>query len=175
MGTTNYFRVGCALRITYFVLSGLFLMMAYALARSLLSPGYAALLGGIIALSFYSFLELSDILYAEMPFAVAATGFLLSQENSHRRFFSFASGVFGIAAYLLRTAGLALLVAWIAESLIRRRFRQAAIRLLISTLPVLLWQGHIWRISHSSEYLHPAYSYQRADYYYPNVSYAQNS
>lgn len=175
IGTTDYFRVGCVLRITYFVLSGVFLLMAYALARSLLSPGSAALVGCITALSFYCFLELSDILYAEMPFAVAATGFLLSQQNSHRRFFALASGVFATAAYLLRTAGLVLLTAWIAESLFRRRFRQAAIRLLISALPVVFWQGHVWVVTHSSEYLHPAYSYQRADYYYPNVSYAQNS
>ena len=50
MGTNDYFKVGCALRLTYFVLSGLFLLMAYALARRTLSPFYALLVGVITAL-----------------------------------------------------------------------------------------------------------------------------
>jgi len=175
IGTNDYFRVGSALRLTYFVLSGLFLLMAYALARKLLSPLYALLVGIITALSFSSFLEPSDVLYAEMPFAVAAIGFLLCQQRSDRPIFAAASGILGAAAYLLRTAGLALLLAWIAESLIRRRFRQAAIRAAVSALPVLLWQGHVWRVTRSYEYHHPTYSYQRADYYYPNVSYGENT
>ena len=127
IGTSDYFKVGSALRLTYCVLSGLFLLMAYALARKLLSPLYSLFVGAITALSFYSFLEPSDVLYAEMPFGVAAIGFLLCQQRSERPLFAVASGVLGAAAYLLRTAGLALLLAWIAESLIRRRFRQAAV------------------------------------------------
>ena len=71
-----------------------------------------------------------------MPFAVAAMGFLLCQPRSGRPDFCGRQlGILGAAAYLLRTAGLALLLAWVAESLIRRRFRQAAIRALVSALP----------------------------------------
>ena len=175
MGTNDYFKVGSALRLTYFVLSGLFLLMAYALARKLLSPLYALLVGVITALSYFTFLELSDVLYAEMPFAVATLGFLLCQQRSDRPIFAIGSGILGAAAYLLRTAGLALLLAWIGESLIRRRFCQAAIRLLTVALPVLVWQGYIWRVTNSYEYQHPRYAYQRADYYYPNVTYRENS
>jgi hypothetical protein len=175
MGTSDYFRVGSALRLTYFVLSGLFLLMAYILAGRFLSPLSALLVGIITALSYFTFLELSDVLYAEMPFGVAAMGFLLCQQRSDRPIFAAASGILGAAAYLLRTAGLALLLAWIADSLIRRRSRQAAIRVLVSAVPVLLWQAHIWRVTKSYEYYNPAYSYQRADYYYPNVTYRENS
>jgi hypothetical protein len=175
MGTNDYFKVGSALRLTYCVLSGLFLLMAYALARKLLSPLYALFVGLITALSFYSFLEPSDVLYAEMPFAVAAIGFLLCVQKSERPIFVVASGLFGAAAYLLRTAGLALLLSWVAESLIRRRFRQAILRAVISAVPILFWQAHIWRVTNSYEYHHPTYSYQRADYYYPNVTYSENS
>ena len=89
--------------------------------------------------------------------------------------FAAASGVLAAVAYLLRTAGLALLVAWVADSLIRRRFRQAAVRAACALLPVLVWQGYVWQITRSDEYQHPAYSYQRASYYYPNVTYAENS
>jgi hypothetical protein len=39
---------------------------------------------------------------------------------------------------------------------------------------VLLWQGYIWRVTASSAYRKPAYAYQRAPYYYANVSYREN-
>ena len=175
MGTNDYFKVGCALRLTYFVLSGLFLLMAYVLARRSLSPFYALLVGVISALSFSSLLEPSDVLYAEMPFAVVAMGFLLCQQKSDRPSFAVASGILAVVAYLLRTAGIVLLLAWIAEALIRRRWRQVAVRAVVSVLPVLLWQGYVWRVTASDEYRHPTYAYQRADYYYPNVTYAANS
>ena len=175
MGTSDYFKVGSVLRLTYFVLSTLFLLAVYALARKLLSPLCALLVSAITALSFLSFLELSDVLYAEMPFALVTMAFLLCQQRGDRPFFAAFSALLGAAAYLLRIAGLVLLLAWIAESLIRRRFRQAAIRAAVSAVPVLLWQVHIWRVTASDEYHHPTYSYQRAGYQYANVTYSKNS
>ena len=175
MATTDFFKVGCALRLTYFVFSALLLLMSYALVRKFLSPVYALIVGVMIAISFSTMLEPSDVLYADLPFAMVSVAFLLCQQKSDRPIFAAASGLLAAAAYLFRTAGLALFLAWIAESLIRRRFGQAAIRVAICALPVLLWQGHVWRVTRSYEYQHPAYSYQRADYYYPNVTYAANS
>jgi hypothetical protein len=175
MGTNDYFKVGSALRLTYFLLSGIFLLMTYSFARRLFAPQYALLIAVITALSFSSLLGPSEVLYAEMPFAVIAMGFLLCQQRSDRAIFAAATGVLAAAAYLLRTAGLALLVAWVGESLIRRRFREAAVRAALSLLPILLWQGYVWRVSRSYEYHHPAYSYQRASYSYANVSYTENS
>ena len=175
MGTNDYFKVGFALRLTYFFLSGLFLLMTYAFARRLVAPPYALLVGVVTALSVSSLLAPSEVLYAEMPFAVVAMAFVLCQQRSDRPIFAVASGVLAAAAYLLRTAGLALLVAWVAESLMRRRFKEAAVRAALSAVPILLWQGYIWNVSRSSEYHHPAYSYQRASYYYANVGYTENS
>jgi len=174
LGTTDYFVVGSALRITYFALSGIYLFSIYFLARTVLSPLYSLVAGAITVLSFYSFLHPSDTLYAEMPFALLSTLFLLSH-RSDRRLFGAMTGFFGVAAYLLRTAGLALLAAWIVESLIRLRFREAAIRIAVSAIPVVLWQAHIWRVTTSDEYHHPTYTYQRAPYYYSNVTYGENS
>ena len=175
LGTTDFFKVGCALRLTYFVFSALLLLMSYALVRKLLSPVYALIVGVMMAISFSTMLEPSDVLYADLPFAMVSLAFLLCQQKSERPMFVAASGLLAAAAYLFRTAGLALFLAWIAESLIRRRFGQAAVRVAICALPVLLWQAHVWRVTRSYEYQHPAYSYQRADYYYPNVTYAANS
>jgi hypothetical protein len=175
LGTNDFVKVGSALRFSYFFLSGFYLLSVYALARRLLSPLYALLVGVITALSFYSFLHPSDTLYAELPFALVSMLFLLCQHHGDRPLNAIASGFLGVFAYLLRTAGLALLAAWIAQSLIRRRFREAAIRLIVSAIPLLLWQAYIWRVTNSYEYLHPAYSYQRAPYYYSNVTYGENS
>ena len=175
MGTQDFFKVGCALRFAYLIFSALFLWMSYTLARQMFSPGQALMVGTITALSFSSFIGPSDVLYADMLFALVAMAFLVAQQKSDRPLFAVASGVLAVAAYLLRTAGIALLLAWIAESLLRRRFRQAALRAAVSALPVLLWQGYVWKVTHGDEYQHPAYSYQRAAYNYPNVTYGENS
>lgn len=175
MGTSDYFKVGSALRHTYFILSAIFLLLAYQLARTLFSPACALLIATITALSLSAFVLPSDVLYAEMPFAAVAMGFALCQQRSHSAFFAAATGMCGVVAFLLRTAGLALLLAWIAESLIRRRFRQAILRIAVSVLPVLLWQCYVWKVTTSYNYRHPTYAYQRANYYYSNVSYSTNN
>jgi len=53
MGTSDYLKVGSALRFFYFVLSGLYLLTIYALARRLLAPLPALVVGITTALSFY--------------------------------------------------------------------------------------------------------------------------
>jgi hypothetical protein len=175
MGTSDYVKVGSALRLTYFVLSTLFLLTVYALVHKPLSRFCALIVVAMTALSFFSFFQPSDTLRPEILFALVTMVFLLCQRRSDEPFFLAASAFLGMAAYLLRTAGLALLLAWVAESLILRRYRQGALRAALSTLPVLLWQVHIWRVTASDEYHHPAYSYQRADYQYANVTYSENS
>ena len=67
MGTTDFFKVGCALRLTYFVFSALLLLMSYALVRKFLSPVYALIVGVMMAISFSTMLEPSDVLYADLP------------------------------------------------------------------------------------------------------------
>jgi hypothetical protein len=175
LGTHDYYQVGCALRVTYLILSVLFLLLSYELARKLLSPLWALLVGVVTALSFSSFIGPSDALYAEIPFAVAAMAFLLCQLRPDDGLSRVASGIFAAVAYLFRTAGLVLLLAWVGESLIQRRFRQAVVRAAVSAIPVLLWHGYVWQVTHSREYRHPTYSYQRAPYYYSNVTYRENS
>ena len=79
-----------------------------------------------------------------------------------------------MAAFGLRTAGVALLAAWAAESLLRRRLRQAVAR-----------GGRRWRASAPGRctsrgvksdpaFAEPAYPYQRADYQFYNVGYVEN-
>jgi hypothetical protein len=174
LGTSDYLEVAPRLRLVYCLLSGLYLLTAYALARRLLQPSYAVVVGVLTVLSFDGFLQPSDALYAELPFGLVSLGFLLCQVEPRRPGREVVQGVLGAAAYLLRTAGVALLAAWVAESLLRRRFRQAALRAVVAAVPVALWQAHIWSVTTSREYREPAYTYQRAPYYYTNVTYAEN-
>src|SRR5262249_14771642 len=116
LGTTDYQVVGSRLRITYFVLSGAYLLAVYALARTLLPPSLSLLATAGTGLSFYSYLYPSDSLYAEIPFALVATLFLLCLRDG-RPAARVAAGLLAAMAYLVRTAGIALLAVWVADSL----------------------------------------------------------
>jgi hypothetical protein len=175
MDTSDFFEVGWRLRIFYFVLSGIYLLAVYALARQLHAPIHALLIGAITGLSFYGFFYPSETLYTELPFALVSILFLLCHRRSDRPVWAAVSGVLIVVAYFLRTAAVALLAAWVAESLIQRRFLQAALRTIVAALPVVIWQAHIWQVIRSDEYSRPAYAYQRAPYYYSNVTYRENS
>jgi hypothetical protein len=175
MKTSDYFKVGWRLRVIYFLLSGAYLAAVYVLARQLLATFQALLVGAVTGLSFNSFFYPSETLYADLPFALCSIAFLLCQRKSDQPFFAAAQGIFGAAAYLLRTAGIVLLVVWVAESLVRRHWTQATIRAGIAVVPVLAWQMYVWQVTKSDEYHRPSYSYQRAPYYYSNVTYRENS
>jgi hypothetical protein len=75
---------------------------------------------------------------------------------------------------LLRTAGVALLAAWVGEAVFRGKFGQALMRAAVAVLPVLAWHSYIHQVTASDEYRQPAYAYQRAAYQYYNVPYAEN-
>jgi hypothetical protein len=149
MGTSDFFEVGWRLRILYFVLSGIYLLAVYALARQLHAPIQALLIGAITGLSFYGFFYPSETLYTELPFALVSILFLLCQRRSDQPVYAIGSGILVVAAYLLRTAAIALLAAWVVESLIRRRFLEAAVRGVVVAIPVLAWQAHIWQVTSS--------------------------
>lgn len=174
LGTSDYFAVGSRLRLLYCVLSGVYLLAVYAVTRRFLPPPYALIVGTLTGLSFSAFLNPSDSLYAELPFGLVSMFFLLCAFTPRRLGTVVASGALACAAYLLRTAGVALLAAWVAESLVRRRMGQAAMRAVIAAVPLILWQAHVARVTKSEAYRQPVYAYQRAPYYYANVTYAEN-
>jgi hypothetical protein len=121
---------------------------------------------------------LSDLLFAELPFAVVSVIFVLvaGTATPASRPWPREAASFALAAagFLLRTAGLALLGAWVLEAIVRRRWWLVVLRGALALLPVVAWQTHVARVRGSYEYAHPAYEYQRAPYQYYNVSYAEN-
>ena len=174
LGTSDVLVVGGRLRLTYFILSGVYLLAVYALGRTVLPPSHALIATTGTGLSFYSFLHPSDTLYADIPFALTTALFLLCLRRD-RPGGRVGAGLLAAIAYLLRTAGLALLAVWVADCLARRRYREAVVRAAIAALPVLAWQTHVARVTSEPAYRMPQYPYQRAAYNYANVTYGENA
>ena len=111
---------------------------------------------------------------AEIPFGLVTVLFVLCNRRSSNWVHETLAAVLAVTAFLLRAAGVALFAAWVAESLARKQFKRAAVRLLISAIPVLCWNAYVFHVERSPSYTTPAYPYQRAPYLNYNVSYATN-
>jgi len=146
---------------------------SYALLERFLPVPYA-FVAVVVSLLHLFAMFLSDLLSPELPFALASVLFVLCNGKRASRIYPGLAGVLAIATYLLRTAGLALLVAWVGESLLQRDLKRAAVRCLVAALPIVGWQTYIAHVQATPAYSHPSYPYQRADYLFYNVSYASN-
>lgn len=175
-GTSDAATVATRLRITYAIIYIAYALAILAFARRYLPPLFA--LGAtLLCLLNPLTVFLSDLFFAELPFAVVTVLFaLVADDRAVGRNWLREAGAFCLAtaAFLLRSAGLALLAAWVLQALIQRRWKVALARVLPAVLPIVLWQTYIGHVRSSREYQHPAYDYQRASYQYYNVSYAEN-
>jgi hypothetical protein len=173
-GSNDPTQVGIWLRVTSFLTSLAFVLASYALLRRHLPPPWPFIGTAMCALH-TSTVFLSDIAFAEIPFALATLCFFLwRRPDSTRLRDDLVTGGFAAAAYLLRTAGIALLMAWVAEAILQRRTKQSLLRIGIALLVVGGWQGRIAAVEKDAAYSIPAYPYQRAEYLFYNVSYARN-
>jgi len=173
LGTDDPVIVGRALRATFFAIHLAYVLTTYIMAKLFLPRLYALGVALVVALNIFTNF-LSDLCFAEIPFALLGILFVLAYRRPGR-FYAVVTPLLGIAAYLLRTVGITLLAAWIGDALFRRQFRTAALRLVVAAIPVLGWHGYIHYVESGTEYAHPAYPYQRADYLFYNVSYARNA
>lgn len=173
LGTSDPAPVGHALRWSFAFLFLVYIGAVYGVARRYLAPPYA-LFVGVVSLLYLHATWLSDLFHAELPYAVATLLFFLAAQRSDRRPFGWIAGLLAAVAFLLRSAGLALLVAWVGESVFRRRPRQMLFRAAAAAVPFFAWQGYIAHVQRSTEYAAPAYEYQRAAYLFYNVGYAEN-
>lgn len=177
LGTSDPAIVAPWLRHSYTVI-----FLAYALAIVILARRYLrksfALIAAALAVLHMMGIFLSDLLFAEIPFALVGVVFALVAGNrspASRPWLREATS-FGlaVAGFLLRTAGIALLAAWVLEALVQRRWRLMLGRAALALLPIIAWQSYVFSVTRSEEYRQPAYAYQRAAYQYYNVSYAEN-
>jgi hypothetical protein len=173
--------LGHYLRLLYFVLSIANSLAAYIVARRFLPPGWALFAALIPTLHTHT-IFMSDILFAELPYSLITLLFFLCVLPADNRRAAIAevrprlwlSGSLAAAAFLIRTAGIALLVAWIVDNALCRQWRSALIALSLAVLCVGGWQAYAWRIKTDPAYTSPAYPYQRAAYQFYNVSYFDN-
>ncbi len=173
LGTSDPMIVGHWLRVVFFLMSIAYALASYALLARVLPTGYA-FVGVILCLLHLFSMFLSELLFAELPFALVSVLFALFAGQPGSRSHPILAAVCATVAYLLRTAGIALLMAWVGESVLRRDVKRAALRGAIAMLPILGWQAYIAGVQSSTSYATPAYPYQRADYMFYNVSYAAN-
>lgn len=188
LGTSDFVIVGTWLRVLYLFVVLALAAATYRLARHYLPPLRACLATAIAALAVHVW-YLAGVLYTEIPFSLVAVAFVLCARRADRPAYWLATAALGATGYLLRTAGVALFLAWIAEAIVvlvaealvrsaRRplapRVRQVAARTAIALLPVLAWQAWVGSVTSSVAYQHPAYPYQRAPYQYSNVPYSEN-
>jgi hypothetical protein len=166
------------LRVSYATLFLAYALALLALGKRYLQTGFAVT-AVVLSLLQVNAIFLSDLLFTELPFALVSVVFVLVAADSRvaaprqwiRETVSFVLAAIG---FFLRTAGIALLVAWVIEALGRRHWRLALMRGVLAALPIIAWEIHVTQVRGSYEYTHPAYAYQRAAYQPYNVSYAQN-
>jgi hypothetical protein len=173
LGTNDPTTVGGWLRVSAFLIFIVYIYFVFRLFKIYLSLHYAFLATMLCLFSVHVYF-LSDLCFPEILFSLATILFVLCNRKQENRAYSIATYFFAVVSYALRTVGLAVFAVWILESLIKRRFKQALLRLALVLIPVACWQFYIASVESSYEYNHPAYSYQREPYMFYNVSYARN-
>ncbi len=177
LGTSDTSVVGPWLRLTYAAIFGVYALAILRLARRYLGPVLATGATLLCLLNPYT-IFLSDLLFAELPFALISVLFVLVARASPGREWTWgreaASFALACAGFLLRSAGIVLFAAWVLQAALQRRWRPMLVRGALALLPVIGWQSYVAHVRATVEYSHPAYAYQRAAYQYYNVSYAEN-
>jgi hypothetical protein len=166
LGTDDPAVVGHWLRLGSVLLYAGYAAAVYGMSRRLLTPGYAFLVAALSVIHSHT-IFLSDFFAADVPYAFVSSLFFAVGAGP-------VAGLLAVTAYGVRTAGIALLGTWVADSLIRRRLGQAAVRSAVAGVAVLAWMGYTARVKADEGYTRPAYTYQRAGYQFYNVSYAEN-
>lgn len=173
LGTSDPVVVGRLLRLSAFLIFSAFMFSVYVFLRQHLARGHAFFGTLVCLLSVHTYF-MSDLCFPDILYSLLAGGFLLA--SSGRIWFLPArwAGVLGMAAFMSRTAGIALLAAWVGEALVKKEWKTVCARALLTMIPVVGWFSYVHHVETSAEYKHPAYAYQRADYMFYNVSYARN-
>ena len=152
--------------------------IAYAVAVFVLLAGYIprsyAAVAAVLTVLPPQYVYFSDALYAETLFGLFTVLFFVLHRHRRSTACFLLSGLCAVLAYEARTAGIALLAAWVADSLLHKEWKRAGVALVLSLAPVLAWMGWIQAVESSPAYRQPAYAYQTAPYLYFNVSYARN-
>jgi hypothetical protein len=174
LGTSDPIIVGHWLKLSFFLVFNAYIFTIYVMLRNYLPWKYAFLATFVSLFNLHTNF-MSDLCSPEILYGFATTSFVLLYDRSNsRRLYSILAALSVIISYVLRTLGIALLTACIAESFLKGEFKKAAVRLTLALIPILCWQSYISFVEARKGYNNPIYEYQRADYLFYNVSYAKN-
>ena len=173
LGTDDPMIVGKWLKLFFFCFHASLMFATYFMLK-LFVARWLAFLGVLAFLLNVQVTFHSNLFFSEIPFGLVTILLILCIHRSRNWVNETFAAVLAVTAFLLRTAGIALFVAWIAESLAKKQFKRAAVRLLISAVPILSWNVYVSHVERSPSYKNPVYPYQRAPYLNHNVSYATN-
>jgi uncharacterized membrane protein len=174
LGSNDPAIVGVWMRRSWLLMSLLYISSVFLLSRIFLPRSYAMLLA-LTCLLNYQMCFLSTLCFAELPFALTSTLFGYLYFRQKQGFISrIGAGSAAVASYLLRTIGVALLIAWVLDAALRKEYRKASVRAAIAIVPIVLWHSYIHSAESAEHYERPYYAYQRAPSMFYNVSYATN-
>ena len=173
LGTTDPIAVGRALRLTVALLSAAYAMAIFLLLSASL-PLALSVAVALLGLMQPQYIYFSDALYAEAFFGLFTVLYFLIRQWRRDWLAFVLCGVCAVLAYEARTAGIALLAAWVLEHALRKEVRRTLVATAVSALVVVSWMGWIKAVEASADYRRPAYAYQTEAWLYFNVSYARN-
>ena len=171
--TTDPVVVGRALKVSLAACSAAYAIAVFLLLSASLPLALATCVT-LVALLQPQYVFFSGALYAEGLFGLFTVLFFVVR-HWRRDALGFAlCGVCAVLAYGTRTAGIALLAAWVVDHALRKEGRRALIALAVSAVVVTSWNGWIRAVESSPEHKQPAYAYQTEAWLYFNVSYTRN-
>ena len=172
--SSNPVIVGRWIRTSWCLLSVGYILCAFLLGRLFLPRLYAFLLAAACLLN-YEMYFISTLCFAELPYAFSSTFFgYLYYKKSSGVLSRVLTPLCAVASFLMRSIGLALLIAWVLDAALRKQYRHMLVRGIIAFVPVIFWQSYIHAVEAGDHYRHPYYSYQRDASMFYNVSYARN-
>ena len=171
--TTDPVVVGRALRVSLALCSAAYAIAAFLLLSASLPLALAAGVT-LIAVVQPQYVFFSDTLFTEGLFGLLTVLFFVVRKWRRDTLGFALCGVCAVLAYEARTAGIALLAAWVVDHALRKEGRRAVVALAVSAVIVASWNGWIKAVESSPEYERPAYAYQTEAWIWFNVSYARN-
>ena len=100
------------------------------------------------------FLETAAV--SRHPFALTSTLFgYLYFRRKQGLISRIGAGSAAVASYLLRTIGVALLIAWILDAALRKEYRKASVRAAIAIVPIVLWLFYVHSAQSEEHYERP--------------------
>src|SRR5215467_11309182 len=147
LGTTDPIVVGRVLRATSFLMFLAYAVIVLRFFSDYVSPELS-LFGTMLSLFCLDAWFLSDTLFPDVWFGAATVLFLILVRREQTVVGSGLTYLAALASYGLRTIGVTAFAVWVLQSLLRRRYREAVVRVVLVLVPVAGWQLYVTSVEH---------------------------